>query len=384
MKPSQIEIKKGALVPQLKKSIGSLAKLLGKMGIANISGAVEVTQTPDGLDIFVKEGAPQRSPGRCYVLTSSSPTVVSGGGSVSLDAIEYDIPATKANFVMGVLESGGFTFQTTGIFELHYSAVVSVDIGGATSTTTVVNTVKTFLGIGETDATRTEARFSARQKENFKDFLKVPEGETLTLETDLSALTLVSAVAETATVLDGEAQPTLTLTTESDALSGATLAYGGTMVIDLYDGGGDYYAETFVDPDVPPYIASTTTASDALSDVTIDAITTVTAITSTGILDGEGRISVTQPEGTDPFPIDPDAVGFPEQLPDQLPTGVMFGTTSGSALVKVTRDELGDYYIEYNGTPDLPPTISLKGGRHGAGSRTLTVESATLTIIRIG
>jgi hypothetical protein len=383
MKPSQIEIKKGALVPQLKKSIGSLAKLLGKMGIANISGAVEVTQTPDGLDIFVKGGGPSRGPGRCYVLTASSPTTVSGGGSVSFDAIEYDIPVTKANFVMGVLESGAFTFQTTGVFEIHYHAVVSVDIGGATSTTTVVNTVKTFLGIGDTDATRTEARFSARQKENFKDFLKIPEGETLTLTTDLAALTMVSAVAETATVLDGEAQPTLTLITESDALSGATLAYGGTMVIDLYDGSGDYYAETFVDPDIPPYIASTTTASNALSEVTVDTIATATVVTSAAILDGEGRIAVSQAEGTDPFPVDSDAVGYPEQLPDQLPTGTMFGTVSGSAMVKVTRDELGDYYLEYNGTPDLPPTVALKGGRHGGGSRPLVVESATMTITRV-
>lgn len=69
MKPSQIEIKKGALVPQLKKSIGSLAKLLGKMGIANISGAVEVTQTPDGLDIFVKGGGVSSSEAKPFFVS---------------------------------------------------------------------------------------------------------------------------------------------------------------------------------------------------------------------------------------------------------------------------------------------------------------------------
>jgi len=346
-------------------------------GVASVSGNISMTLGPNGVALHVPR-QPNTGVGRIYVLTASSPTTVSGGGDVAFDAIEYDIPSDQSTFLMGILDSGAFTFQTTGTFQLVYSAIVSVDIGGATSTDTTANTVKTFLGIGGTDATRTEARFSALQKPNFKDFLKVAEGETLTLETDLSGLTMVSGVASTATVLDGTTQPTLTLTAESTALSGVTVEYGAIVPHTHQESDENV---DHVNPGVSP-IVTPTMDSDALSDVTINTIITATVVTSS-ILDGEGRIAVTQAEGTDPIPVDDTAPGYPDQLPDGLPTGTMFGTTSGAALIKVTRDELGDYYIEYNGTTGLPPSVSLKGGRHGGGSRPLTVESATLVITKI-
>ena len=301
MRPSEIKIAKGALVPQLKGAIGSLSKLLGQMGIGSISGAVEAEQTPDGWNLHFPRRA--SGPSRCYVLSTGSSTTLPA--ILGLSAITYDVEAARTASLLGSLSDGVFTFTKPGLYHALYAASIEFVLSGATGPTPGVVSSQANLRVGGVSLDLSRSDACCPLTPNFDGFV-----------TNEGAI-------EQSVSLDGVTGKTEVLTPVSAVLCNSIT---GTVVFDEY---GQPTGEVTI---------ITNSCANVLSAME---------------LDGENKLDITIDDGQD---VDVDS--SLEVIADSEPAGLGYGTVTGQALVRVIRNATGELKI-LDGVTERSPTIEI-------------------------
>ncbi len=242
MKPSQIKFKKGSLVKQLKENVLQLAELIGKMGVASIGGAVETKQTPDGLNITVKtKNGPMSRGTFCHGADSTSLPAI-----LPLTDIIHDQTDDATEAFLGTLSGGVLTLSKCGWYLVHYTAVLTLDVGGAASQSSPSEVSATvILRADSVELSGSTSTTSAQLLKNFDGFLTATDNDAVAVTVDVGGATGVTnafdkvqftlsgggaAYGLTDVNLNGSDQSTVTLDSPQDLDVDVSGANGITVV----------------------------------------------------------------------------------------------------------------------------------------------------------
>lgn len=128
---------------------------------------------------------------RACVVTGETPVSIDGGGVFAFSIINSDVDTTTAaEQVLVELDMGKFVyFQKPGLYLVSYQAVISLDIGGASTHAPGVCEASANLANGGVDLLETISYFGSALLPNLSKFVKTNDTEAVTIQTDVGGAT---------------------------------------------------------------------------------------------------------------------------------------------------------------------------------------------------